>query len=580
MINPTSEDMTSPINQLYPPIAGITTNLNGLERVLKIIKKRKMEGKLPPGGGVTLLTYEEAQEMISKLPPKPDCSTMGYVQQIIMGGIKELALKEKAKDKVFSEIVKKHGTKAFWGIGAILFTPDELVKKELNNVIPKTISKAGLFVDILRDVQRVIEGGVDAYYDHQRRCDLDKASRELPISMSKEVIATIEYSSPSITSLKKEAEKPLPPSKKTSNHFFTTVSPPNLQINATSKPINSPNLSQPQKNILQQSIQVIKPQNPNIFSDLRGNINIDPHPKQMTISPTVKLFDNTASVIISPLNPRQSSVSISHRDIGISLPPKKIKNSQITVGGSVKEVGVGVQIPIKNPLKSRCFVKVPVAIPSVPIPLLVGVDGQLNRLDKLKLKLEIPLGPLNKLTSKIGIKFPQSIPVLSLDVKNTVKKAGKKIENGVKKIFRKKHKHENASANTSYKISMSFDPDYTQLTPELLEACKNLIREISEYGVNSRKLGHEVQLLSYNTEELKKIITEIDTSIQTLKTEQQLLGHQVQAMAKSHSLEDSSKKLSDINESLATNTPLLVSVLKKKMPKEIAANILESLSGS
>lgn len=224
-------------NETCPKVTKVTATLGNLRATLQQVEKLQAAGRLPEDGRVTVMTDREAQEIIrqvNSLPDKPDCSNLGFAGALFRRGLEELGVTKKVKGKIFKEIGKKHGDKVMWATGLAFYSPDELAgkyaKKQIKSIIPTQVAKAGLYLSILKDVENVALGAMDAYWDHSRRCTLHQAAIGLPKAMAKEVIGTVEYatsspaqtpktnSTPSSTTVKPAApsvQKPLAPSSST-----------------------------------------------------------------------------------------------------------------------------------------------------------------------------------------------------------------------------------------------------------------------------------------------------------------------------------------------------------------------------
>ena len=129
----------------------------------------------------------------------------------------------------------------------------------------------------------------------------------------------------------------------------------------------------------------------------------------------------------------------------------------------------------------------------------------------MQFKLEVPLDPIDKLVSVVGIKCPASLPVISIKVKNVVKK--------IKKIFgkTKKHKHKEKTASelagtVTRKVSYVNFPENTPISAELITACKKIADDLKQMDASTHQLSHEVSIALEGIKDLKEELEELYTN--------------------------------------------------------------------
>lgn len=293
-----------------------------------------------------------------------------------------------------------------------------------------------------------------------------------------------------------------------------------------------------------------------------GGTFVPTHPERSTLNATTNLGGVITGLQANPLNP---------------------KASQLVLGTQVTGLGFTAQIPLKEPLKTKFSVQVPIKA----TPFTVSVQGQLNHLEKLRFKVEMPLGEVSRLTKYVGIKL-QSVPIASIRVV-TVFKHPKKILHKISRWHKKKkHRHRDYSyllrPLTLEEMARVFFSQINQSDRELLTSCRDLLRELCEFEKNSQLHSTVVTAQTASLTILQDIVKQLEGPLSALEKETALLQQQVKEIEKGHSLVDATDNLKNLNQALNVQTEQLrqnsnaaVQVLKTKITPQMAAQFLTKL---
>jgi hypothetical protein len=293
-----------------------------------------------------------------------------------------------------------------------------------------------------------------------------------------------------------------------------------------------------------------------------GGTFVPVHPKQSTVNATTNLGSVTAGLQANPINP---------------------KASQISVGVPIKGVGFAVQIPLREPLKTKFSVQVPIS----NTPFTVGVEAQLSHLEKLRFKVEMPLGVANRITKYVGIQLG-SVPIASVKVV-TVFKHPKKIFHKISR-WHKKKKHRDRDYSyllrplTLEEMTKIFFSQINQSDKELLVSCLDLMKELYEFEKGSQVRNAIATQVASSMAILQDIATQFEKSLAGLEKETALLQQQVEEIKKGPSLAAAADNLKNLNQTLSAQTAQLsqnkeaaVQVLKTKITPQMAALALSKL---
>ena len=180
-------------------IQSIEANLSNLVYVCNEIKKREKEGSLPADGKITVLTDQQAQEMLTELnnsSDKPDSSNLGYAKHIFFRVLKDLGLDKQALKKSLAKMIDKgfvRGMPNMMNTFTDTFTPNQAIEFIVVKIIkPKVLPQ----FYILKNIQTALQSSINATYEHSGQCGRFEASKSLTIQATKEVIGAITYKTP------------------------------------------------------------------------------------------------------------------------------------------------------------------------------------------------------------------------------------------------------------------------------------------------------------------------------------------------------------------------------------------------
>ena len=292
----------------------IEANLTDLVRVCKEVKKREKENfacqwkayRCSQRTGTSSLSQNSSQKL--------DCSDYGRIRYVFDRINPENKIKNALLTRAFDDKMLLPNVPNLMNA----FTPEELKDWAVTELVQRALPPYKL----LKKTQKLLEGSIQAYEEHESRCARLAAANELIAKGTREVIATVTYKAPEST---------------------TPVILPFLAILKSTPTLKLPTTYE--------KITYKLPKQPEIKTSFLPPLKFHEPPTAQEKRHTPPIASN-----------EPSTPSLGNIELSVStLRPKHV---DISASGVVDgaTIGAGVNVSLKKPLSSRFVINMPIEL--------------------------------------------------------------------------------------------------------------------------------------------------------------------------------------------------------------------------